>query len=472
MSSRIEPKAPHARAGIRGAWPWRALPVLLVAAFILFALCTHRFGLNDEKYFRWSWRSDIPPIPLYPCAIGCAVPFFLAHWLFRRRPSPWLPILLVMSSMLALMLTCTLLQPRRAQGPGNRITDIVLNPTDTGYFTDAERLGDTRGWLGHYPQVQTHLTPPHVELKPPGPLLFDFALVHIFGRSISTAQLSAILIGFMATLCIPATYFFIRHFTADPRAAFFGASFLALCPSLLFFPQFDQCYPLLTVGVCLLWSRALRSDRIAYAIVCGAVGAMTTFITYLPIVLIFFLAGLAVMNLRPSRKGRIFTHLAAAAGGYIAFYLLLWLITGFNPVATFREAIELQHKTLANWHNSVGFPDRRLPGTIPWDLYSFAIGTGWISFLLVLFFFLFPKKNGPSPHVVRIALLCIGQLLFVAAAGLIQSETARVWIFMQPMLMLPIGLELARWPAGFRLTVYAALLLITAAVCQNMVFSV
>jgi hypothetical protein len=41
---------------------------------------------------------------------------------------------------------------------------------------------------------------------------------------------------------------------------------------------------------------------------------------------------------------------------------------------------------------------------------------------------------------------------------------------MYPMLMLPIGLELANWRPWQRMAVYAALLLLTAAMCQSMQF--
>jgi hypothetical protein len=54
--------------------------------------------------------------------------------------------------------------------------------------------------------------------------------------------------------------------------------------------------------------------------------------------------------------------------------------------------------------------------------------------------------------------------------GALQVETARIWMFMLPMLMLPVGLELANWRPGARLAVYAALLILTAEMCQSMEF--
>jgi hypothetical protein len=53
---------------------------------------------------------------------------------------------------------------------------------------------------------------------------------------------------------------------------------------------------------------------------------------------------------------------------------------------------------------------------------------------------------------------------------LLQLETARVWNFMMPLVMLPAGLELARWNRPWRAAVYATMVFVLAAVCQNVKF--
>ena len=65
---------------------------------------------------------------------------------------------------------------------------------------------------------------------------------------------------------------------------------------------------------------------------------------------------------------------------------------------------------------------------------------------------------------------CLLQVLLVAVAGLIPAETARVWLFMVPLLMLPVGLELAEWTPRARWSVYAALWGLMVLVGQNMMF--
>jgi hypothetical protein len=67
-------------------------------------------------------------------------------------------------------------------------------------------------------------------------------------------------------------------------------------------------------------------------------------------------------------------------------------------------------------------------------------------------------------------LLALGQIILVACTGLLRCETARVWAFMLPLLMIPIGLELARWSPAARMGVFACLWLLTTALAQNMKF--
>jgi hypothetical protein len=123
------------------------------------------------------------------------------------------------------------------------------------------------------------------------------------------------------------------------------------------------------------------------------------------------------------------------------------------------------------WLAVSGFPPRRLPGTIPWDLYGFAMGSGWIGFLLAAYYFggLIFTRSAVTPQA-RIAGLCVAQFVLEAMTGLIQGETERLWIFMMPMLMLPIGLELKNWSVAARMIAFGALLLLTTVICQNIVF--
>jgi hypothetical protein len=452
----------------------RVWSVLAVAVFFVVAVHGHHFSVNSP-YFHilyWQW---IASKRVYPVLIALAIPFFIGQILYLRRPARiWAALGAVTLSTFGLMIGGAVLQ----NDPPSfyRISTEVQSRWSTGYFDSAAMLVrkgmPVRQLLARYPGELRHFYL-HPRDKPPGPILIEMAIIRVFGAGTTGAMVSGWLTGVAASLSVIATYLFISCFTGSRDAAFFGASYFALCPSLLlFFPDFDPCYPILTAAVTVLWALALKGNQARYAIAFGVAYAVAGLITYLPGVLPIFLVGFTFLQFR-GEPGcswtRILKHLTISLGMFAAFYLALWAATGFNPIATLVEC----HKQLnIIWHifiNVLHYPGHSLPATFFTDLYDFAMGSGWISFILVGFYFRSAIKEGLTPQA-RIALVSVLQFFIIAVVGLLQTETSRIWIFMYPMLMLPIGLELAGWRARARIAVYAALFLLTAAMCQSMEF--
>lgn len=465
----IDPAPP--RAGLGG----RGIILLGVALFFAWALHGHRFGLNDEKYLYRNWR-NLPAFPLYWQTAALAIPFFLGQWLFARRPEAvYTALALVTLSSIGIMVVCTFEQDHR---PGsNRIEDMVTSRTANGFFEEAARLDVSglgiRRWLATYPQRVPHQVG-HANSKPPGPILFNYLVVRFFGDGRPAANVAGLFMAILAAVSVPATFAFIGYFTRSVAAAFLGASFMALSPSLLlFYPQFDQFYPVLTAGLTILWAAALRTNRFSYAAAHGLLFGVTTFINYLPCVLGLFLIGYALLYwLEHPAMGmrRVLTQAVVAIAAFVGFYLVLWLTSRFDPIATLR-ACWPQVSSFNQWLAVCGYPPRRLPGTISWDLWGFAIGSGWIGFVLAGYYFVRLKfSKSWATWQARIAMLCVAQFVLEATTGLIQGETERLWIFMMPMLMLPIGLELVEWTLGWRMAAYGALLVLTILICQNITF--
>jgi hypothetical protein len=112
---------------------------------------------------------------------------------------------------------------------------------------------------------------------------------------------------------------------------------------------------------------------------------------------------------------------------------------------------------------------RAYPRTIPFDILDFALGTGWISFLIVAWFL--STYDGPrSGAAWRWSCLALIQFAIVALLARLPAETSRVWLFMLPLWMIPIGVELARWNTRHRMTVYALLATLSLIIFQNMTF--
>lgn len=450
----------------------RAVVVLAVAAFFAVAVHQHLFNVNSQYYYTWNWRW-IPSLTVYPVMLPLGIPFFLAQALYARRPSAiWVGLLMI--SALGLMIGGACVQ----QTPPGwfRIADVIQSRWSTGYFAQAAALIHkgigARELLARYPVTLAHFYL-HPREKPPGLLLIQIGIIRLLGPGQTGAMFSGLMIGVMASFSVLATYVFIAFFTGDRDAAFFGASYLTLCPAfLLFFPMYEQCFAILTVAVTILWALALMRNQLRYSAALGIAYAVAGFVTYLPGVIAIFLVGFALLRYFTDprcRFGQISVHLTVSLASLIACYAVLWAATGFDPIATLRESIRQVYIVWDILFNVYHYRHHSLPWTFFTDLYDFALGSGWMSFVLAALYFRSAFGKATTPQF-RVAILCALQFVMIALSGKLPTETARVWMFMLPMLMLPVGLELANWRSGARLAVYAALLLLTAEICQSMEF--
>jgi hypothetical protein len=69
----------------------------------------------------------------------------------------------------------------------------------------------------------------------------------------------------------------------------------------------------------------------------------------------------------------------------------------------------------------------------------------------------------------RLAFLALFQIVAFAGGAFLPAESSRLWLILMPLLAVPIGLELARWSYGARVTVYACELLLMTVICQNII---
>jgi hypothetical protein len=293
-------------------------------------------------------------------------------------------------------------------------------------------------------------------------MFYWVTLIRLIGASDPTALIGAVLLGLLAAPSIPMTYLMVQQLTQQPRAALLAAAWVSLAPGfILFFPMFDPIYLVFSCAMVLLWHRAVARNGYALAAAFGLVVGVATFWTYLVLVLVpfLFMLGLLCADRKPSVALPISLKLAALAlGAFVGFYVLLRMITGFNAVATFAEAWLNQGLFVAR-HAAA----RQYPRTVPYDLLDFLLGAGWISVILIAF------ALTRRQHRALIC-ICIAQPIFVALTGHVQTETARVWVFMLPLWAVPIGLELEAWPRRWVVVPFLCLWLLAAVIGQNMIF--
>ena len=106
-----------------------------------------------------------------------------------------------------------------------------------------------------------------------------------------------------------------------------------------------------------------------------------------------------------------------------------------------------------------------------WDIYDFFLASGWATFGIVALFVVRSVRNREGDWRVRsFALAALGTIAIVDLTGLLRAETARVWLFLQPLAIGVVGIELARWSASWRAAAYAVLLFALVVIRSRMIF--
>ena len=444
---------------------WLAGTVLLVL-LLAGRIAVHAEGANGPWYWRWRWN-EVDPLRAYPAMALGLVPFLAAQWLFARRGRLIAALTLLMASTLLFALANTAM--REPDFSVTRpVAAIVENHTVTGHLTDARSYDQesvaeaVREWLREWPERSPALSL-HNRNKPPGATLYFAVMIHLLGDS--TALVAGLLIGVVAPLAIPAGYVLLRTTDLERDAAFHGASYLALCPGLIvFFPQLDPLYAVFAAVLLALWVAAVDRGTVALAVAFGLALSAFSFFTYNLLVLGAFIAAYwtwrVITGPLPLKLG--LRQAAIALLTVVAAYALLWAATGYDPVRAFQAAY-------ANQAGLAQRLQRPYPATILYDLLDFMLGSAYVAGVLLLYAVLHLRQLGaPSRRVL--VLLCLGQVVLLAVLGLLPTETLRVWAFLLPLLMVPVGLALCRFTPAGRLVFYLCAWLVLAVMCQNMDF--
>jgi len=421
----------------------RSRAALTVAVGIVFAtlVFAHVPYVNGPDYWPWRWQRN----PAFPLLALAAVPAFVA----QRVRARWLAVLLLSVTVIALQFTANAVQPR-IRGVA-RIDRVERDQLEMSYFTVAESIaaaGDF-DWLGQFDEILRR-APQHATTKPPGPIGFYIAMIRLTGPARAPLAV-AIAISLLSACAVAATWWMVRTLGGDDEAARQAATLLALAPSMtVFFLYLDPIYPILSCAMMAVWFRAVERESRRDAALFGALLFAATMITYSLLVLG---APLVAMTFARSRR-RTFELVAIALGVAVALHVVFTIATGFNPISAFRTAVAMQAYQLPMLH-------RPWPKSIPFDILDFFLGAGWVAVVPAVFWM--AKHRDTTRWMFATPFV-------VALTGLLRTETARVWIFLLPLLFFPAGLELRTWSAKQRAAVHATMAIVLIALYANMEF--
>ena len=401
-------------------------------------------GFFSLTKWEWPWQD----LGIIQMGLALLAPFLLivgVAWSVDRPASRvpmwfWLAALVIAS--FCFQLFSVLADPR---GP-ERIMQIVSSADATAYFTDALNIHDLRDWMSHFPQA--NLTG-HSKFHPAGPILFYWVFATLFGRD-AGAFLGGLAVGLLASFGVVVMYHFAGLWTTDRRVRLVASAFYALLPGLtVFFPEFDQIYPICSMLIMLMFVKALNTSSrwYEYALAMGVVVFIATFFAYNLLTIGVFPVYYGTYWLWREHGSwgairNVVRTSALALTAAISLYFLLWAVAGYNAPAAFGHS-------LANLRGGNELLGRSYKVSVLVDLYDFMLGAGIIA-VPILWFHL--RKLGDefkaNPSGAALTLIGLATILTVDLSGLLRGETARIWLFLQPLLVAPVAVELARvrWP--------------------------
>lgn len=403
--------------------------------------------LNGPQGSKWQWRH----LSFLRTALWLLPPtlsFAAAFWSIERPPrrgATALPLLLLVAFTFSVQILGILAAPSAF----DKIRAIVESPIATSYYTDAAQIRSVGPWLKSFHTQELSL---HSSTHPPGGVLYYHFWQWLLGPERAPA-VGACVIGFLASLGVPLAYLFSGLWTEDRKSRLTVASLYAVTPALiLFFPEFDQVYPLFTMAIILLWMNAMEGG-IRHAVGFGLVLGAALFFAYNLLTLGAFIAlDILVRAYRERLSREILTRLTAAAGIGLgtcaAAYLVLWRVTGFQPLLSFFHALSTEKGYAHGYERPYFF-------FLAYNLFDFLLGAGMVPLplLLVRLQRIFAEP-APLSLESRLTLTAVAALLVIDCSGTLAGETARVWLFLQPLLIVPAGLELALLRAPARAAVH------------------
>jgi hypothetical protein len=433
----------------------RQIIVLLAALFPALMILFQVTGFNGPTYWRWRYVDQAVDVYL---VLAAAVGGLLL-WAWRRQTV--LPLLLAQGALLFSFVSLS------HEGL-DAISSRIRNPDITSYYTEASKLHGVAGFLRDYDQRLPAMQG-HTQTHPPGAILYFYAWQRLAGDA--AALWSGVALMLALTLGVPLIYLLTERLAKDRETALAAAASWAVLPGLVTIaPAFDPLYAVFTLALVYAWTRAALEGARVWAAVWGAAWfvALCFAHSFLTLGAFFVLSAVLDVGLSNDRGAALRrTATSAALGGAVlaGCFAAAGALTGYNHLAALCTSMRLQGDLAQVWH-------RPYSSTVFWDLYDFSLAAGWVPVgLVVAAAAAWRSRWAGLPHALRVAAPAgLATILIVDLTGLLRAETARVWLFLQPFLILPAAVELRSWPPAWRRAAFGVLLFALAVIGARLAF--
>jgi len=364
----------------------------------------HRLGAPNAPMY-WFTRVDVTwwavmaGIGLTACAVSAPR---MLRW--PRRHFLWGAAVLAAASRIVLNMS--------RHGPHELVAPLVGHEGRHEYLRTVPRfIADPLGYLRHFPRLIDTTLPIHASGHPPGPTVI-LAGLHEMRLAGAWPEAGVILLAGSATV-LPV--YLLGRELSDELGARLAVLAWLFAPSVLLLSatSMDAVFAF----VASLSAVALVRCR---GVAAGLLTAAASFLSYaLLAVPVWALATLLLRGRNPRSLGRpVATAIAVAVGCYV----VLWLLTGYNPYAAY----------LATKHAYDAGVSIRRPQWF-WflgDIAAFLIGLGIPGLIL---------WGRALERLDATALALALTLLLAAASGFARAEVERIWLFLVPLAAVSIG---------------------------------
>ena len=307
----------------------------------------------------------------------------------------------------------------------------------------------------------------HTRTHPPGGVVFLWFVSKSFGYNLVSASLVSIL--FTALTIIPIYKLAERLY--DKKVACNALLLFLITPNFVMFTttSMDGPFSVFPILSLFLFYEARERETTPtipldvfrpYSLLTGISLALGTFMTYSTVVIGVFLCVIPLLERK--RFVQYLKMLAFAAIGFVGFYLVLFILTGFQPFEALWASIKKDERGMGTGYESI---DRYLHLSFA-NLFAFLIGVGipittiWLRQLVksvkewkqncVLTGNANTEERSPwllrteKSNTFNIGFLMT--LLFFTFSTLFTMEVERIWIFMVPFFVIPVAKYLTECP--------------------------
>ena len=293
----------------------------------------------------------------------------------------------------------------------------------------------------------------HAQTHPPGGILFLWIVSKFFGYNLLAASLGSVV---FTSLTVIPIYLLAKELYGESIGRYALALFL-ITPNFVMFTgtSMDGPFSVFPILSLYLFYRGVFSERaIRYGFLTGGSLSCGMLMTYSTVFIGLFFNVVMLLTLildRSKFRPRLILLLIAGVT-FIAFYLLVFLFTGFNLIEALQASIRKDRATLGTGYETIG---RYLHLSVG-NLFAFLIGVGIP--MTTVWFRQIVRTIREGQRGTPIDIYIVGyliSLLVIAFSTLFTMEVERIWIFMVPFILIPVAKYLSQrgiadfyWVAG------------------------